>query len=241
MPFSPRILRGRFSSENKPELTLEIRHNFPREQPQEEAVDYHEVKRDIIARAEARAKQIIDQANKQAENNAQKLAEKAREEGYRQGYREALEQARNEAEEIRSQARKVLQQAEEQRAKILDSLEEEILLLSLDIAEKIIGQKLTMEPESVMAIAREAVQLVKNRDTVTIFHNPADLEIFEQYREDLQKLLPAHASLVFISDEIISPGGCIVETEHGRVEATLESRREAVLESLGLGRNRDDS
>lgn len=242
MPFSPKIIRSRPPcGENNPRLTLELRYEFPRPQQPQETPDYQETGREIIAAAEAKANRILDNARKEAENKAKQLAKEAREEGFRQGYRQALEEARKEAEEIRNQARDVLKQAEEQRAKTLDSLEQEIIALSIDIAEKILARQLSIEPETVIAIAREAIQLVKQREKVTIFHNPADMEIFEQYREDLQRLLPANASLEFITDKIIAPGGCIVKTEHGRVEATLDSRWQAIFESLGIGRATDDS
>lgn len=237
MPFSPKIIRSiPPNGESKHQVTLQLRHDFPGPREPEEKVDYSETGRQIIARARAEAEQILARAQREAEERARQLAEKAREEGYKQGYREGIEQARAEAEEIRSRARQVLKQAEEQRAKTLESLEREIIGLSVDIAEKILARQLSLDPETVLAIAREALQLVKDREHITIFFNPADRETFEKNTEELKRLLPAHASLNLLSDDSITPGGCIVESEHGKVEATLEARWEAILESLGVER-----
>ncbi|MTI86008.1 MAG: hypothetical protein FH756_19450 [Firmicutes bacterium] len=240
MLYSPKIIRKYIPDEdlNRP-LTLEIRHNFNLSQESQESIDYSETGRKIIADAQKEAEQLLARTQKEAQENAEKMADRAEKEGYQQGLekgrQEALEQARAEADKIRDEAREVLSQAEQERARTLGSMEKEIIALSVDIAERIIAQQLSLDGDTVISIAREAIQLAQNTKRVNLFFNPADSNAFENYEQELQRLIPVNASMVLVHDKAISPGSCIVETEHGRIEATLDSRWQAILNSLGVG------
>lgn len=224
------------------QMTLELHHSFQEKKKPDKklnkktvpAISPEEKAQLLIAQAEVRASKILEDSRSQAEQEAAQIAARARENAYRQGYQDALDKAREEAAGIRERAKKVLQQAQDEKTAVIDGLEQEIIGLSVDIAQKIIAQQLTIDPGVVTSIAKEALQLVKNRDLVIIYHHPADQESFEQQAQGLKRLLPADAGLSLIADEDIAPGGCVVETEHGRVEATLESRWQSIFESLGL-------
>lgn len=242
MPYLSKVIRkyipGGDSDIDSP-LTLEIRHNFNIAPDSREDSKSTETGRKIIADAKKKAEQILARAEEEARDNAQKTADKAEKEGYRQGFesgrQQALKEAGEEADEIRNKAREVLRQAEQERTKTLESMEKEIIELSVDIAEKIIAQQLSVDNETVISIAREAIQLAQNTKRVNVFFNPADRNAFENNEEELQRLLPVGASMVLIHDKAISPGSCVIETEHGRIDATLDSRWQAIMESLGLG------
>lgn len=241
MPYSPKLIRSApLSGDNGHRVNLKLRYNFEEITGSEEKArqaEAAELSREIITAAEAEAEQIKQEALREAgeiaRQKAEELAAAAREEGYREGYREGLAKAEAEAEEIRARARRVLQAAEKQRSALLASLEQEIVGLSVEIAEKIVCQQLTLAPETILAVTREALHAARNRQSLTIYVNPADRQTVESQLGELQKLLAGPAALAVLADEAISPGGLVVETEHGRVDATLETRWETISTSLG--------
>lgn len=246
MQSSLKIIRNHKTlMEKEDPLTLALRHNFVKiinhkNTATGETTENDQIANQVIEEANKQAEEILAEAHRKAKENARQLAEremeKAYEEGFSKGYEEGLTKANNEAKIIRNQASVVLKQAETHRAETLENLEKDIINLSVDIAQKLIARQLSLEPETVISIAHEAIQLIKTREKVTIFINPAENEVFELYKGELHRMLPANASLDLITDEAITPGGCIVETEHGKVEATLESRWDTLLENLGLRR-----
>lgn len=248
MPLSFNILRGMEGDRDC--KVLEIRHQFPEEVPEEPEVveeiaqvDPALMARQIIREAEEKARQITVDAReaagqleegivRDALEEAERIKEQARQEAYDQGIREAMSETAADAAQMREQARSVLREAEEIRRQTIDSVESEIVRLSIEIAEKVLSAKLRLHPQVVVDIAREAIGMLHERERVVLFANPAEADVFEERRDDLVKLLPPRGELYIIADEEVAPGGCIAETEHGRVDAGLDTRWEALLKAL---------
>jgi flagellar assembly protein FliH len=191
---------------------------------------------EIINRARVEAGTITRRANSEAERikkDAYREAyDRGLQEGRDQGCREGLEKAADEAGVIRDQARDVLDQAETIRRSTLEALEGEIIDLAREIAEKLLNRQLTLEPESVLDVVEEGLRLVADRVSVVLYVNPSELALVEGRKSELLALLPAKAEFRVLTDHSVQSGGCVIETERGRVDATLEKRREELLKAL---------
>ncbi|SHF37314.1 flagellar assembly protein FliH [Desulforamulus putei DSM 12395] len=183
---------------------------------------------EMIARARREAAEIIEQARAEAALSARQIKEQARQDGWQEG----ITASEKEAEEIRRQAREVLFQAQDTFRHTLEKMESEIVDLAVDIAERVVMTQLAVEPQTVMEIARECMELVKNRPLVNIYVNHADLAIIEQGKNQLLQGLPGKVELNVLVDNGIKPGGCRIETDQGQVDATLETRWQEVLKAL---------
>lgn len=249
MPLSSKIIRG--FEKNTSCKVLELRHQFLSMQDEDfDVPDQDEPDVDplleasrIIAEAEEKAQKIVAEAQdevqllreqvlQEARVEADKVKDEVREAAFEQGKKEAMSKAASEATALREQARSVLRQAEEIRRQTLESVEAEIVRLSIEIAEKILSVKLNLHPHVVVEIAKEAIDMLHERDQVVLFVNPAEVPLFEDNKERLLKHLSPKGELHIIGDHDISPGGCIAETEHGRVDATMETRFENLWKSL---------
>ncbi|MFZ5644560.1 MAG: FliH/SctL family protein [Bacillota bacterium] len=187
----------------------------------------------IIFEAQQRAANILDEARTKAEEESGILKSQAMQEGFEEGRREALAKAAADASSIRDQARLVLRQAEETRRQTIESMESELVRLAIEISEKIILSKLNLDPGVVVEIAKEAIGMLHKRDQVVLYVNPSEADFYEERRSELIKQLSPRGELIIISDPEIGPGGCIAETENGRVDALVDSRWQALMESLG--------
>ncbi|MFZ5648338.1 MAG: FliH/SctL family protein [Bacillota bacterium] len=244
---SSNIIKGMENCDDR--KVLELRHVFIHGSEQKEDVkeeplidpaveaariigEAEERAKKIIAGAELSALQIEKEARERIEEEAGKTMQKAREQGFAEGKKEALARAAAEASSIREQARSVLRQAEEIRRKNLELLEPQIVQLAVEIAEKLLAAHLELNPRAVMDIAGEAISMLHNRDQVVLFVSPGDYDMFREKRAELVKLLSPKGELHIISDPEISPGGCVAETEYGRVDASIEKRWESLLKAL---------
>lgn len=252
MPLSSKIIKGLDKSFDC--RLIELRHIFNEEDIvvtgaeengiTEPAIDYEKLAALMLREAEEKAKIIIAEAKKNAAGIEESSREKAGEEaerlkheaaleGFEEGKKEALAKAAADASLIRDQARSVLRQAEEVRRQTIENLESDIVKLSIEMTEKILSAKLNMDPRVIVEIAKEAIGMLHNRDQVVLYVNPSDVDLYEERRGDLVKALSPKGELIIIKDPDIETGGCIAETENGRVDATLDSRWKALLESLG--------
>mgnify|MGYP000867193305 CR=1 FL=1 len=153
-------------------------------------------------------------------------------EGYEEGYKEGLKKAEEEVVSLRAEAARILEQANNIYREKIISLQEDITALAVDIAKKILGAQLSLDPESVANIAVEAVQMMTNRENYTVYVNPGEANAFNVKRYELEKLLNDRARLQIIADPGVAAGGCLVETEQGMVDASLEARWAAMLETI---------
>lgn len=183
-----------------------------------------------VVSAYEEAKGIVSQARKEAtairqEAQAtlkQAVAEKAaeRERGYQEGLREGLEQL----------SEKILG-AELAKEKVFNDAEPQIIRMVMDIAEKVIGREVTKG--AVVDVVKKAVAQAVGRKIVVRIH-PSDAPALKEREKDLMTVLEQTQSVSVKEDEQIPPGGCVVETEMGAVDARLETQLAAIKKALGL-------
>lgn len=183
---------------------------------------------EMIAKAKAEASLILHQAKEQAVIEAQQLREQAKEAGWQEG----IHAAEEEAESIRQQARDVLRQAEDIFNHNLDQMEPQIVELAVDIAERVMMTQLAVEPRTIMEIAKECIELVKNRPIINIYVNQVDIGMVEEGKNQLLQGLPGKVELNILADNGLEPGGCRFETDQGQVDATLETRWQEAIKAL---------
>lgn len=191
---------------------------------------------ETIRRASVTADEIIRQSQLDSEQ-VRKLAyqdgfQQGSREGYDRGYRDGLAKAAEEAAAIRAQADEVLNQTEELRREKLEALEQEIVDLAREIAERLLTMQLSLDREVILSVASESLKLVADRLSVVLFVSPDELELVENRKDELRSLLPARAQLQVVADAAIEPGGCRIDTGQGGVDATMETRREALQKAL---------
>ncbi len=189
----------------------------------------------IKKQAKAEAAELMESNKQKAVAEAERIKADAIRQGYDEGYQAALEAANKEADKIRAQAKSVLVQAEENRRDKINNLKEEIHDLAIDIAEKIVVKELEIKPDVVLAIAQEAIQLVSNRKYIVLWVHPGEKEICQKHRDQLMKHLPPKAQVHIMTDDTVARGGCIVETDYGKVDATLSNRWQTLLNAINEG------
>ena len=70
---------------------------------------------------------------------------------------------------------------------------------------------------------------------MTVKVNPLDLEVMHQFRKDIEKYSGSVKGVSVDADETISRGGCIIETNYGEVDATIEGVFAEIEEKLKDG------
>ena len=180
--------------------------------------------RKIIPKAEystlMQAKDILDQAHKERE--------------------ELLEETRKECEELKKQAeaqgfQKGLEMFNDQIMGLETSikttrheLQAQVLPLALKASKRIVGEELTLNPDSIVNIVQQAIRPVTTHQQVKIYVNKADMGKLIAHRDDLKMKFEKLESLTIEERSDISEGSCIIETEVGIINATLENQWRAL-------------
>lgn len=149
----------------------------------------------------------------------------ARQQGYQEGYRdglEALEAAKRQyATQVTAQVAQVVAAFDDQIEALQARMAAAVLDTALDLAFQVVRSEITQRPECVARVAEEAVNAVMlSARHLRLRMHPQDQALIE---EGAGPALRARDVMVQ-ADSAISPGGCVVESDLGQVDARIESR-----------------
>lgn len=160
-----------------------------------------------------------------AREEADSIREAASKEGYQQGLTQAVEDI--------AQVREALNAFIGAPQEVFDYIAPEILEISVDIAQKIIKKEVSQNPEIVLEKITEILKtLPKEEPKVTIRVNPMQVSIAKQSIPEILEAAGLDTKIVVLQDETVSEGGCIVTTNNGVIDATIESQIAIVKEAL---------
>ncbi|KAF1047631.1 FliH/SctL family protein [Xylophilus sp.] len=140
-----------------------------------------------------------------------------------------------------------LARAAEAVAERLQALEQgmaqEVLQLACEIARQVVRQELSVNPNALQPVVREALGLlVAEGSPATVRLNPQDFEVVEQpLRDEFTVGAPGGAAIRWQADAAVAPGGCLVEAAGTVVDGSLGSRWRRAVATLGLESDWEDT
>ena len=197
-----------------------------------------------IAAVKQQAEEILTSAIQEAEE----LRQQAHEVGYQAGYEEgavkveyisnlraeklAEEQFQKRLEQTLPVFERVTAALNEQREQWLSHWETAAVRLAATIAMKVLQNAVALQPDLCEVTAREALKLAVGKTQVTLRMNPEDIQCLGERVEKLANSLNWTGPLPVIADSTIGRGGCVVQSEHGEVDARLETQVERIVHEL---------
>ncbi len=143
------------------------------------------------------------------------------------------EEARREGREIgKAEMTGMLSAAAAQAERLRQRAGDQMIRLATQMAARILEEELACRPESIKLLARKALKEARWAQWVRIKANPEDIEILEKGKKEFLTFLSNVNELSISADPKVPRGGCIVETEAGEVDATLETQVSAMYGSL---------
>lgn len=151
--------------------------------------------------------------------------------GERDGFHAGQLKARQEAEEALKER---LQSLERLMTQLLEPIAEQDALIEQGmvnlvnhVARQVIQRELHMDSSHVRQVLREALKLLPmGAANIRIHVNPQDFERVKALRERHEE------SWRILEDDSLLPGGCRIETEHSRIDATIETRLAQAVKQL---------
>lgn len=124
---------------------------------------------------------------------------------------------------------------------LLTQYERELLDLIFSVSEKIIHCEISLDQRVIQETVLHTLQLASEKERLILRLHPADVHLIEK----LQTLsVDPSGKLTAVSlhaDVSVSRGGCHLETPHGDIDASIETRLKKVYKSLVRGFEEDGS
>lgn len=184
-----------------------------------------------LDRLQQEASYILDDANETAE----RLKEQAYENGSKEGYQDGYARGMAEAEEIKQQAMDYCKQLEEDYQAKMEEIEPQMMDLVTDIYERIFKVELDSYSGIIFNILTNTINDSGAAKNIVI-------HISKECYPDIvsrKEALLAETGLLednvdFIQDATLAPSGCMIETENGVFDCSLETELKELKKKLML-------
>ena len=167
----------------------------------------------------------------------EQLHSQAREDGYRQGVEEGRQAGLSELKDRVQLLDQLLGCLSRPFEQLDDAVENQLARLAMMVARQLVRRELRVDSQEVVGVVREALAALPlaARD-IRVALNPEDVPLV---REALS-LHDSGQNIQIVDDPVQSRGGCRVITESSQIDATVESRLNAVIaDVLGGSRGSD--
>jgi len=186
--------------------------------------------------AELERLSIEEKVEREALLRVKEFQEAAYQEAYQLGLDEGRERALHERSvELGEKMRhldELLRSFESVKTDLIACNETQIVRLVYYMAKRLTFREIGVRPEIVLDAVREALLSAQSDENVTVRLATSDLRFIESIKDKFGKEFEALKRAKLDSSDEISPGGCVVETNFGDVNATLEQRLERLWSSV---------
>jgi flagellar assembly protein FliH len=177
-----------------------------------------------------------DQINTEVLARLAEVQEKSYQEGYELGLIEGTEKAFQEAKvsllERLSAIEKLFHRIEELKTELTINHEAELVKLVFLTAKRIALRDIAGNREAVLELIKNVVGESQANERVVVHLSTEDLFFIESLLEKSDQRMELLRRVKFVSDENVKSGGCLIETEFGNVDSTLDERVERTWQAL---------
>lgn len=162
----------------------------------------------------------------------EEIERQAYEKGFRKGEEEGQMAAQENAAPLLTTLKTTLSELDGIRTRIQQQLEREVVELALHVARKVVRHEVSISPDAVLGVVKEAMSHTDDPDKITIRLNPDDLQRLRGAEEHWQGDLENLESIHFEEDPGMECGGCYIQTEYGEIDARLEEQLRRIEEAF---------
>lgn len=180
----------------------------------------------MMAQAEQAQAQTMLELESERNRILEELRVQAREEGYEEGKAAGEQQAAQYVQEALLKLNEIMVAF----PAAVKKHEEKLVALAVEIASKVIQEEISMQPEIVQRTVETALRRVSDLEQVVVKVNPLDLDLILPKQDTFKQLVPDVQNFSIEGSHTIQRGGCIIETNSGSINASINTQLSIVEE-----------
>jgi flagellar assembly protein FliH len=169
-------------------------------------------------RADARSPELQQQIERRVAD--------AHQAGLQEGEAAAHSRAESQIQPVIERLSRGIQELAALRPGLLRQCEAELVELSLGIARRILHRELAVDPDALQGLVKSALEKLQGQQVCRVLAHP---ELVSRLRHALEQ--QGQPGVEVLADASLEAGGLVVETERGKLDASLETQ----LEEIGRG------
>lgn len=172
-------------------------------------------------------KKTLDEADAiiaDAKRKVASIEHEAFEKGHKEGVELGKRESSAEVSALLNALKDCTKQLTDARNEFYSKAEKEMVDLIILICSEILVREIKEDNNVIIEVIRKAAAELHSKQSVTIRMNKADVDIALSMRDTLLQEMESLESVEFVSDNSIVPGGCLMKTNIGMIDATVEGR-----------------
>lgn len=161
-----------------------------------------------------------DRTIQAAQARAAEIERAARERGLAEAQAKIQDEVNRAVHDLREKLAQSLEEIARLRAEMAAQAEHDLVRLALEIAKKVVRREVRVDQDVALTLARVALARLHSRVTATVRLHPDDYAYAFEHRERIG----AESTVEIVEDRTISPGGCIVISDLGEIDARIEQQ-----------------
>lgn len=195
----------------------------------------------IVAQAEARAAEVLKEANRVG--HAAGFSE-GRDEGFKAGrqaaFDEAMQRFEKEQSDVVESMKRSISDVDGLKRDLLIAAERDLLEFAVAVASKLTFSVGRLHRESAVENLKRALRQVAAKTNLTIYAHTNDIESLKKFASSVIPFVEGAQAFRIEADPALAPGGCRVENDRTKIDATLETQVDELVSVL-LGENLKDA
>ena len=162
-------------------------------------------------------------------SRAQEEAENIKKSAFEEGYRLGLEKANADLENFRNEFVHFMNA----RKDVFEFIAPDILEISVDIARTIIKKELESDPQVLLNTIIDVLKTIsKNESKIVIKVHPHTVQFIKDTLPNITYEYGIDTKINILADPSIDNGGCVLQTNNGIVDASINTQLEIIKKAL---------
>jgi flagellar assembly protein FliH len=166
------------------------------------------------------------------EQEKSKWIEEAQAEGFHAGFAKGEKESVVQFKQLMQQANSIVAASKIDYQSTIENSEEAILVLAVQVAERIMKQELERKPESFVPIVKDAILSIKDQRGLSIYLHPDNYEYVLAQKSELERVLDSKAELSLFVNESLETGSCVIEHPFGKIDASVDTQLNQIQQVL---------
>jgi flagellar assembly protein FliH len=182
------------------------------------------------------AQQSAEVVEKRALEKLKEIQESAYQEAYsiglEDGKKEAFTKASTQIDESLKQMAHFITGIEKLKHELLKQNEAHIMKLVLHIAGRLAMHEVQVNQETLVEVLRAAIETAQAEEEVSVQVSSQQFEFMEKLRAETGREYEFLKKVKLSPNDTIQPGGCVIETNYGVIDARFEERVSKLWETV---------
>lgn len=176
---------------------------------------------------------IIDRrVNEQLEILKKQTYDESYQVGLKDGFKAAADQRLQEINKAIDDFQTLVSSIQKIKSDLVHQNEAHIVSAIFHISRKIAYAHIEENPDLVLPVIKQTVEIAQSDEEVTVLVSPEQIDFIENLKNLSNRDFDFLKNIRLEPSESIAPGGCIVETNYGVIDAQIETRINKIWEEL---------